>query len=373
MMAGDGAFAVLNASRRGAFAGCPSQPRIPLTLPDPRSLSAALAPYQRPDPRRSLWELAATVIPLIALWASLYLSVARGWWWGLLLVPPAALFLVRLFMIQHDCGHQAFFPTRGLNTWVGRLAGVLTMTPYEYWRRTHAVHHATSGNLDRRGLGAIELLTVAEYRALPWPRRLAYRLYRHPVTLLGLGPTYMFVLQHRLPIGVMREGWAWRSVLGNNLGLLALAAPLIALLGVRTFLIAHLPVVILAATIGVWLFYVQHQFEETYWSRNAAWDRDRAALAGSSHLKLPQPFAWWTAYIGAHHVHHAAPRIPFYRLPEAVRREPALAAAPVLGLRDAFASLRLALWDEASERLVGFRQASAAAPARQSERAPQGA
>lgn len=328
-----------------------------MPAPDGRSLSTTLAPYQAPDPRRSTWELAVTAAPLIALWAALYVCVARGLWWGLLLAAPAALFLVRLFMIQHDCGHRAFFRTPALNTWIGRICGVLTMTPYEYWRRTHAIHHATSGDLDRRGLGAIELLTVEEYRALSRPRRLAYRLYRHPLTLLGLGPAYMFVLQHRLPIGVMRERWAWASVMGANLGLLLLAAGLIALLGLRTFLIAHLSVVILAATIGVWLFYVQHQFEATYWSRNGTWNREQAALAGSSYLKLPQPFAWWTAHIGAHHVHHAAPRIPFYRLPEVVRREPAVAATPQLGLRQAFGALRLALWDEAAQRLVSFRRA----------------
>lgn len=325
---------------------------------DRRSFSASLAPYQAPDTRRSVAEVAATGAPLVLLWAALYLCVARGWWWGLPLALPTALFLLRLFMIQHDCGHRALFRSPCINTWIGRLAGVLTMTPYEYWRRTHAVHHATSGDLDRRGLGAIELLTVAEYRALPWWRRVAYRAYRHPLTLLGLGPAYMFVLQHRLPIGLMRERWAWASVLGNSLGIAVLAAGLIATFGVRAFLVAHLSVVILAATIGVWLFYVQHQYETTYWAPNVAWDREKAALAGSSHLRLPQPLAWWTAHIGAHHVHHAAPRIPFYRLPEVVRREPAV-EAPELSLRDAILSLRLGLWDEARQRLVSFREARA--------------
>jgi omega-6 fatty acid desaturase (delta-12 desaturase) len=335
----------------------------PVIEPDRRRLSSTLAGYQHPDTRRSLWELAATLVPLALLWGGAYVSAARGWWWGLLLIVPASLFLVRLFMIQHDCGHQAFFRSKAANTWTGRLAGVLTMTPYEYWRRTHAIHHATSGNLDRRGLGAIEMLTVEEYRALPWRKRMAYRIYRHPATLLGLGPTYMFVLQHRLPIGTMRERWAWMSVLGNNLGLLLLAAGLIAVAGPRAFLLAHLPVVVLAATVGVWLFYVQHQFEETYWARNEGWDPAKAALAGSSHLKLPAPLAWWTAHIGAHHIHHAASRIPFYRLPEVLRREPAFAAAPVLTLRHTLTALNLALWDERSERLVSFRAARRAAPA----------
>jgi omega-6 fatty acid desaturase (delta-12 desaturase) len=332
-----------------------------VTTTDRRRLSAALAPYQRPDTRRSLFELAVTLAPLAALWAALYVCVSRGWWWGLLLSVPAALFLVRLFMIQHDCGHQAFLKSRPLNDWIGRLAGVLTMTPYDYWRRTHAVHHATSGNLDRRGLGAIEMMTVAEYRALPWRGRLAYRLYRHPLVLLGFGPTYMFIFQHRLPIGTMKEGWAWKSVLGNNLGLALLAAGLIALVGPWTFVVAHLVVVMMAATVGVWLFYVQHQFEGTYWTRNEGWDAEHAALMGSCHLRLPEPFAWWTAYIGAHHIHHAGSKIPFYRLPEVVRREPAFAVSPRVGVRDAFKGLQLSLWDERAQRLVNFRQAKAAA------------
>jgi omega-6 fatty acid desaturase (delta-12 desaturase) len=324
-----------------------------------RRLSRILAPYQRPDLKRSLTELAVTVGPLLTLWGLIYVCAARGWWWALaLLVPPTALFLVRLFMIQHDCGHQAFFGDRAANNWVGRLAGVLTCTPYEYWRRTHAIHHATSGDLDRRGLGAIEMLTVAEYRALPWPRRLAYRIYRNPAVLLGLGPAYMFVLQHRLPIGVMREGWAWRSVMGANLGLALIALGAIALVGPGAFLAAHLPVVVLAATIGVWLFYVQHQFEDGYWTRRAGWDRDVAALRGSSHLRLPRFLDWWSAYIGAHHVHHAASRIPYYRFPEVLRREPLFADSPQVTVRQGFAALNLALWDETTGRLVSFRQAA---------------
>ena len=324
---------------------------------DRRPVSARLAAYQHPILLRSLWEILVTLAPLAILWAAVDISAARGWWWGLLLIPPAAFFLLRLFMIQHDCGHHSSFRSKAANTWTGRLIGVLTMTPYEYWRRTHAIHHATSGNLDRRGLGAVEMLTVSEYRALGWPRRLAYRIYRNPLVMLGLGPAYMFLLQHRLPIGTMREGWAWGSVLGNNLGLLLLGAALIALGGPRVFLLAHLSVVVLAATMGVLLFYVQHQFENAYWARNSDWSAERAALAGSSHLRLPQALAWWTAYIGAHHVHHASSRIPFYRLPEVLRREPVLGDGPCLGLAQAIASLRLSLWDEAGERLISFREA----------------
>jgi acyl-lipid omega-6 desaturase (Delta-12 desaturase) len=324
---------------------------------DPPALRAALAPYQRPNTGRGLWELAVTIVPLVALWTGLYISAANGWWWGLVLIVPAAAFLVRLFMIQHDCGHHAFFPSAQANTWLGRAIGVLTMTPYGYWRRTHAIHHATSGDLDRRGLGAIDMLTVAEYRALPPLKRLGYRLYRHPAVILGLGPTYMFLLQHRLPVGAMREAWGWRSVAANNLGLALLAAGLLPLVGSRALLIAHLPVVVLAATIGVWLFYVQHQYEGARWVRHRSWNAAAAALEGSSHLVLPQPLRWLTADIGAHHVHHTSTRVPFYRLPEATRAHPALASARRLGLKDTITALRLALWDETAERLVSFREA----------------
>ncbi len=333
--------------------------RVPPPV-DGGKLRAALAAYQTPSNARGAGELLVTLVPLLVLWTALYVCVAQGWWWGLLLSIPAAAFLLRLFMIQHDCGHHAFFRSRRANTWVGRLAGVLTMTPYDYWRRTHAIHHATSGNLDRRTLGAIELLTVAEYQQLPKWKRLAYRLYRHPAVMLGLGPSFLFLFQQRLPIGVMRERWAWASVIGNTLGLAALAAVLIEVAGVRTVLLGHLPVVIIAATIGVWLFYVQHQFEGVYWARNGRWDAGQAALAGSSHLRLPGPLPWLTAHIGAHHVHHASSRIPFYRLPDVLRNEPIFRGAQTIGARQSLGALRLALLDEETGRMVSFKEASGA-------------
>ena len=327
-----------------------------MTAVDSPALRAALSPFQRPQTSRALWELAATVAPLAALWTGLYVCMAKGWWWGLVLALPAAVFLVRLFLIQHDCGHNAFFGSAGANAWLGRALGVVTMTPYGYWRRTHAIHHATSGDLDRRGLGGIEMLTVAEYRALPRLKRLGYRLYRHPLVMLGLGPAYMFLLQHRLPIGAMREAWGWRSVFANNVCLALVGLGLIELVGARAVLAAHLPVVILAATIGVGLFYVQHQFEGSRWTRHADWTAAGAALEGSSHLVLPQPLRWLSANIGAHHVHHAASRIPFYRLPEALLAHPSLASARRLHARDVGMALKLALWDENAERLVAFRE-----------------
>lgn len=329
-----------------------------MSLPhDPRALKATLAPYQRPSHRRSLLELAVTTLPLAALWAGALFAVSHGIWWGMLLTLPAAFFLVRLFMIQHDCGHASFFRSTAANAWTGRIVGVLTATPYDYWRRTHAIHHATSGNLDRRTLGAVETLTVEEYRARTWLLRAAYWLYRQPLVMFGFGPGYMFVLQHRAPIGLMKEGRAWMSVLGNNLGLLLLVGAELMFAGGWATLAVHLAIVMIAASIGVWLFYLQHQFEGAWWARNERWTLHEAALLGSSHLHLPPVMRWFTANIGAHHVHHAGSRIPFYRLQQVLNDHPQLKAMSRITLGDSFRAMRLSLWDEAAGRLVSFAEA----------------
>jgi omega-6 fatty acid desaturase (delta-12 desaturase) len=336
-----------------------------MTLPtEPGALRAVLSPYQRPSHRRSVFEILITAIPLVLLWGLALFAVNHGWWWGVALTLPAAVFLVRMFMIQHDCGHAAFFRSPSANAWTGRVIGVLTATPYDYWRRTHAIHHATSGNLDRRSLGAVDTLTVEEYRARSWLMRAAYRLYRHPLVMFALGPCYMFVLQHRAPIGLMRESRAWLSVVGNNLGLALLIAPQILLAGPAAFLAVHLPIVVIAASIGVWLFYVQHQFDGAYWARRDSWSLHEAALHGSSYLHLPRPLRWLTANIGAHHVHHVGSRIPFYRLPQVMNDHPQLETMSRRTLKDGVMAMRLSLWDEAAGRLISFREARwrAAAP-----------
>jgi omega-6 fatty acid desaturase (delta-12 desaturase) len=324
---------------------------------DPHGLRKTLAAYHSPSWGRSVGELLVTLIPLVILWSAAFYAVAVGWWWGVLLTIPAAAFLVRLFLIQHDCGHGSFFPSKTANDWLGRIAAVATMTPYGYWRRTHAIHHATSGNLDRRSLGAVETLTVAEYRALPWLKRLGYRLYRHPLVMFGLGPTYMFLLQHRLPIGLMRERQAWLSVMGTNLGLAAFSLPLL-LFQPTAFLLVHLPIVVIAGSIGFWLFYVQHQFEGAWWARNEAWSLHEASFKGSSHLDLPPVLRWLTANIGAHHVHHMSSRIPFYRLQQVMGDHPELHPMSRITLRDTASTVRLSLWDEVNGRMVSFHDAS---------------
>jgi omega-6 fatty acid desaturase (delta-12 desaturase) len=225
--------------------------------------------------------------------------------------------------------------------------------------KTPAMHHATSGNLDRRGgLGVIETLTVEEFCALTPARRFGYRLYRHPAVMFGLGPLYVFFISQRLPLGMMRQGWRpWVSVMGNGLAVLAGLGGLIWLFGVAPVLLVNVVTMLLAATIGVWLFYVQHQFEGAVWSRNGDWKRDQAALAGSSHYDLPQPLRWFTGNIGIHHVHHLSSRIPFYRLPRVLKEHPELGAMSRVGLWESFRCARLALWDEAAGRMVSFREA----------------
>jgi omega-6 fatty acid desaturase (delta-12 desaturase) len=235
------------------------------------------------------------------------------------------------------------------------VIGVLT-TPYDFWRRTHAIYHATSGNLERRGTGDIDTLTVREYLALSRWRRLGYRLYRHPIIMFGLGPAYLFLLQHRLPVGMMRGSWhAWLSTMATNAAIALVVVAMICLVGVCPSLLVHLPITLLAASIGVWLFYVQHQFERTFWAENRAWCLHEAALHGSSHYDLPGILPWFTANIGMHKVHHLCSRVPFYRLRQVLRDHPQIAAVGRLTLVQSLGCVRLVLWDESRQRLVSFR------------------
>ena len=334
--------------------------KSPLLTPielDARGLIQILARYRAPSQARSIVELVITAGSLILLWLLMWATLDLGYWLCLLLAVPAAGFLVRLFMIQHDCGHGAFFHRRFANDWVGRVIGVLTLTPYDFWRRAHAVHHATSGNLERRGIGDVDTLTVHEYLALSRWGRLRYRLYRHPVIMFGLAPAYLFIVQHRLPVGLMRSGWRpWLSTSATNLAIAALVATMIWLVGIGPFLLVHLPIMLLAASAGVWLFYVQHQFENTVWAHDHGWNLQEAALHGSSHYALPSLLRWFTANIGIHHVHHLCSRIPYYRLPLVLRDHPDLDGIGRLTLLQSLRCVRLALWDEGQKRLVSFRE-----------------
>ena len=324
-----------------------------------RQWLAVLARYRDPSLGRSVFELAATLLPFLMIWALA--------WWLLAYAPVASfglallngIFLVRLFIIQHDCGHGAFLKQRRVQNWIGRSLGVLTLTPYAVWQRTHAIHHASHGNLDARGIGDVTTLTVAEYQARGRFGRWLYRLYRNPVVLFVLGPAYLFLLQNRLPIGLMRAGWGyWVSAMGTNAMIALVLAALLWAGGWAAVLLIYLPCAISAATIGVWLFYVQHQFEQTHWSKGEDWQLHHAALEGSSHYVLPQPLRWLTGNIGIHHVHHLYSRIPFYRLPEVLRHHATLAEAQRLTIAESFATVRLHLWDEARGKLVSFSDLS---------------
>lgn len=328
-----------------------------IDVEDPRQLRRVVSGYHAPRPARSIAELTVTVLAFVGVWWLLWWSVTTGIVASWLLVVPAAGFLVRLFMIQHDCSHRAFFRSSRANDWLGRTIGVVTLTPHDFWRYTHIMHHASSGNLDRSELGAITTLTVAEYRALPRAERLKYRLYRHPLVMLVLGPAYLFLLDHRLPVGCLRGGWMpWVSTMGTNAAIILAAGLVMQLIGVATFLAIQLAITVLASSIGVWLFYVQHQFEATYWQRDHAWDQHEAALAGSSHLDLPPVLGWFTANIGIHHIHHLCSRVPFYRLPEVLRDYPELADINRITLRESLGLIRLSLWDEGKRRLISFRE-----------------
>ena len=326
-----------------------------------RDWARALAPYRRPKATRGVVELAITILPFVALWAAMLIASRNGQiLLSIAMAPFAAGLLVRLFMIQHDCGHGSFLPSKPANDWIGRAIGVLTMTPYDHWRRSHAIHHATSGNLDRRGIGDIDTLTVREYFARNWRDKLGYRLYRHPLVMFGVGPLYLFLIENRLPFGFMRKGaMPWLSTMTTNAGILVAAGLVIWGAGLAPFLTVLLPIIMLGATAGVWLFYVQHQFEGTTWEPSARWSQPEAALHGSSLYELPPPLDWFSGNIGVHHVHHLSSGIPFYRLPEVLRDHPALGEVGRVRLRDSLACVQLALWDEDQRRMVSFRDALA--------------
>ncbi len=297
-----------------------------------------LRPYARPNNFRAIAELGLTagafaLLWALAFWASMHAPVLL-----VVALPLAAGFLARLFVIQHDCGHRSYFRSRTGNDWCGRIIGVVTFTPYEMWRRNHSVHHTSSGNLGRRRDSDIRTLTVAEYRALSPAGRALYRLYRHPFTLFVFGPAWVFLLKYRLPIDIRTATRSdWLSVIGTNFGIGAAVLALGQFVGPWRVLALHVPIVYLTGMLGVWMFYVQHQF---------------AALDGSSHYALPAPLAWITGYIGAHHVHHLSSRIPFYNLPAVLRDFPELAAIGRIGLADSLGCARLSLWHEGQGRLV---------------------
>jgi omega-6 fatty acid desaturase (delta-12 desaturase) len=327
----------------------------------PQSWRRILTPYSQPDRKRATIQLLTTALPLLACAGVMLWGLAQGIWLLLVLAIPAAFFVVRSFMIQHDCGHGSFFRSTWTNDALGCVLGVLTLMPYGAWRRDHAIHHATSGHLGRRGMGDVTTLTVAEYRACSAWQRLLYRLYRHPAVLFGIGPAYVLLVRYRFPFGNrLGDLRAWLSILGTNAAAAAAAAVLAIFIGPIELLAGWGTVMLLATAIGVWFFYVQHQFEDTYWRQAADWDFHAAAVEGSSFYDLPNLLHWLTASIGFHHIHHLASKIPNYRLRACFKENPELRRAKRLTLWTSLKSVRLALWDEERGKLVSFREAARA-------------
>ncbi|MDQ6914438.1 MAG: fatty acid desaturase [Actinomycetota bacterium] len=328
---------------------------------DPSFWRKSLAPYAQPDVRRSALDVATSAVPYVALSALMYLALDVSVLLVLALAVPAAGFLLRTFIVFHDCTHGSFLPSRRANNWLGTLCGLLVYTPFHSWRHEHAVHHATSGDLDQRGMGDVDTLTVDEYRARSWPRRLEYRLFRNPAVMLGLGPLWALLLEPRLVPGWARPRFA-AKIIATDVALVALVGALCVAVGWQAVLLVQLPTAMLAGAAGVWLFYVQHQFEDVYWERDDRWDFASSALRGSSHLKLPKVLQFFTGNIGLHHVHHMSARIPNYNLQRAHDDLPIFHDVPTLTLSDGIRTLRLKLYDEARGRLVTF--ADARAPSR---------
>jgi omega-6 fatty acid desaturase (delta-12 desaturase) len=320
----------------------------------PINWRAVVARYQKADTRRALTQMATTLLPLVGTMYLMYLSLAWSYWITLALSVPTAGFLVRTFIIMHDCGHGSFLPSQRYNNLVGYITGVLTFTPYSEWRHEHAIHHATAGDLDRRGHGDIETLTVDEYLALGTWGKIKYRLYRNPLVLLGMGPLYMMFVQ-RVPGRYRSSGKPkTASVWTTNLSIAAVVTVLVLVIGIQSVLWVYLPAAYISASAGVYLFFVQHQYDQAYWERHAKWDYATAAVEGSSYFKLPKVLQWFTGNIGLHHVHHLAPRVPNYNLQRAHDEHPLFRTAPVITMAQSIKCLRLALWDEQQKRLVPF-------------------
>jgi acyl-lipid omega-6 desaturase (Delta-12 desaturase) len=313
---------------------------------------AIVARYTIPDKWRSLWMAVNSILPFLIMWYVMYRSLEVSYWLTLLLAFPTAGFMMRIFIIFHDCGHGSFFKSQQANDILGVITGILTLTPYYHWRHDHAVHHAGASDLDRRGIGDVLTLTVAEYLALPWHKRMGYRIMRNPYILFTVGSFFVFTLSHRF----WRAGVGGRerdSVIWTNLALAAIIGILWALIGWQALLLVEVPILFIACSVGVWLFYVQHNFDGTYWQRHDQWEFFKAGMDGSSFYKLPGILQWFTGNIGFHHIHHLSPKIPNYKLEQAFNENPVFQIKPVT-IWMSMKSLTYRLWDEQKQKLVGF-------------------
>ena len=348
-MADDGtSVTTQDLTRDSGSAGAPEQV-VPAAWKD------IVATFQRPSTGRALWQIINTIVPYSLLWYLMYLSMAVSWWVTLPLAILAAAFLVRVFIIFHDCGHGSFFKSRRANDVVGFIAGMLTFTPYYHWRWEHSLHHATSGDLDRRGTGDIWTMTVQEYLESSRWKRFAYGLARNPVVLFVIAPLFLFLIRQRFPSAKANRRER-QSVIWMNLALLGMASALSAVFGIKEYLAIQVTIYGVAGSAGVWLFYVQHQFEGVYWERRDDWDYTAAALQGSSFYKLPRILQWFSGNIGFHHIHHLSPRIPNYNLERCHRADPMFQSVRPITLLSSLRSFTFRLWDERRGKLVGYRR-----------------
>ncbi|KIL50023.1 fatty acid desaturase [Jeotgalibacillus soli] len=318
-------------------------------------LRKSVAPFEKTDMKSSIKQIINTIPPFFLLWFLAYQSLSISIWLTLALAVVAAGFVVRIFIIFHDCCHGSFFKNKKANNLLGTITGIITMFPYEKWKREHSIHHATSSNLDKRGTGDVWVMTVDEYVAASSKKRLAYRLYRNPIVMFGLGPLYLFFISNRLNRKDARRKERM-SMYIINLSIVAIYALLIWAIGWQAFLIVHGPIMFVSGALGIWLFYVQHQFEDSYFEDETEWDYVKAAVDGSSYYKLPKVLQWVTGNIGYHHVHHLSPRVPNYNLEKAHESTPPLHQATTITMGSSLKSIRFRLYDEKRKTFVSFKE-----------------
>ncbi|HEX2994479.1 MAG TPA: fatty acid desaturase [Anaerolineales bacterium] len=324
-----------------------------------QSWVAELKRFEQPNSSKATFQVVNTLIPYIAILGMMYLTISWKVHYGItiLLALPASLFLVRLFIFFHDCAHGSYVASRRATKVLGTVLGIIVFMPFFEWRSLHARHHATSGNLDNRGKGDIWTMTVDEYNHSSWFRRLLYRMFRNPLVMFGLGPLYIFLIAHRLPSrGANRE--AIFSVIFLNAVLIAIVIVAELTISIECYVKIQLPILFMAGAVGVWLFYIQHQFDPSYWSRKGAWNHVDAALRGSSFYKLPKLLQWFSGNIGLHHIHHLRPRIPNYLLEQCQIETPELQCVKPVTLSSSLKAVRLNLWDEQRGLFVSFREAA---------------
>lgn len=326
-----------------------------MTIQKQKNLRKQVAPFEKAVMKDSIRQLINTLLPFFTLWFLAYESLSISYFLAFPLTVIAAGFLVRIFIIFHDCCHYSFFKSRQHNKILGTITGVLTMFPYSQWGHSHAIHHATSSNLDKRGTGDIWVLTVTEYKEASIWKKIAYRIYRNPFIMFGVGPIYVFLITNRFNRKNAKKKERMNTYLTNVL-IVALAAATCWLVGWQAFLLIQGPIFFISGSIGIWLFYVQHQFEDSYFEEDEHWDYVKAAVEGSSFYKLPKLLQWLTGNIGFHHVHHLSPRVPNYKLEAVHQHTQPLQNVPTITLATSLRSLRFRLWDEENKMFVSFKE-----------------